>query len=78
MTNKEAYDWEWSALPRWVKAFTFAIGVPAFAVLVWSAFDEDAVSGRTQVICFALFAAVCLLQIYSLHRNLREAKRRKR
>lgn len=77
MTSKEAYDWEWRALPRWAKATSLFVGGPAFAVLVWSTFDEDAVGGSTKTVCFVLFAAVALMQIYCLNKIIRDAKRRR-
>lgn len=78
MTSKEVYDWEWNALPSWAKIITFVIGGPAFAVIVWSVFDEDAVSSLTRTVCFLLFLAVALMQIYCLNNIVRHAKRRDR
>jgi hypothetical protein len=75
MTPKEVYDWKWKALPCWAKAVSFIVGGPAFAVLVWSTFDPSAVGDRTKAICFALFAAVALLQVYCLTTIVRRAKR---
>ena len=77
MTSEDAYDWEWRALPRWAKAISLVVGGPAFAVLVWSTFDEEAVSGSTKTICFVLFAAVALMQIYCLNKVISDAKRRR-
>ncbi|MBX9617476.1 MAG: hypothetical protein K2X25_17940 [Caulobacteraceae bacterium] len=78
MTPKEAYDWEWQALPRWAKAISLFVGGPAFAVLVWSAFDDEAVGSQIKANCFALFAVVALLQVYCLTKVIRGAKRRER
>lgn len=75
LTRKEVYDWEWKALPSWAKTVTFVIGGPAFAVMIWSAFDEDAVSGPTRTVCFVLLLAITLMQIYCLNKNIRDAKR---
>jgi hypothetical protein len=78
MTSREVYDWEWNALPSWAKFITFVIGGPAFAVIIWSVFDEDAVSSLTRTVCFLLFLAVALMQIYCLNKIIRDAKRRGR
>ncbi|WP_188764449.1 hypothetical protein [Sandarakinorhabdus glacialis] len=78
MSPKEGYEWEWNALPRWVKATCIIIGGPAFAVLVWSVFDQNAIDGRTRAICFVLSASVSLLQIFSLHKVTRTARRGKK
>ncbi len=75
MTPREVHDWEWSAHPRWVKVTSLLIGGPAFAILIWSVFDQDAVDARTQAICFTLFAAVAILQVYSLGNVIRASKR---
>jgi hypothetical protein len=71
MTPKQVWEWEWRALPTWAKAVTFLIGLPAFGVLTWSVFD-DSVSGIIQAICFALFAAVALVQVYCLNRIIQK------
>ena len=74
MTPDEIWVWEWKALPRWAKAFTFLVGVPSFAILSWSTFDE-AVSGTVQLVCFVIFTTVSLVQIFCLNRLLRKGDR---
>ncbi len=75
MSPREVHDWEWSAHPRWVKVTSLLIGGPAFAILAWSVLDQNAVDARTQAICFASFAAVAILQVYSLGSTIRASKR---
>jgi len=71
MTNEEAYDWEWRALPRWAKLYSLGIGGPTFMILTWSVFDKEAIGDTLQVVCFCLFMSVSLAQIYCLNRIIR-------
>ena len=55
-------DGLWQVQPRWVKALTLLIAVPAWLVFVTSIFFGT-LGGTLQTIAFSVFAAVALLQL---------------
>jgi hypothetical protein len=55
-------DGLWQVQPRWVKALTLLIAVPAWLVFVTSIF-AGTLGGTLQTIAFSAFAAVALLQL---------------
>ena len=51
-------DGHWKVQPRWVKALTVIIGLPAFLVLI-----TGAASGTLENVTMCAFIAVALLQV---------------
>ena len=57
----------WQAQPRWVKALTLLIAIPAWLVLAVSSFT-GAIGGTLQIIAFSVVAAVALLHLTFIFR----------
>jgi hypothetical protein len=61
--TRRLYDLEWAVLPRWAKALTWSVGLPAFLVIVFDVFTEQ-VSENVRLASFVTFTGVTFVQIF--------------
>ncbi len=64
--------WAWAALPKWAKAVTLIIGLPAFLTMVYLVFAGEPRDSSRFVVPFVAFSGVCLVQIVCALRAFRK------
>ena len=60
---------EWSIQPKWVKALSLGIGLPAWLLIMIDVLSEDGISAAwVTYVAMALFAAVAVIQMLFIAR----------